>query len=170
MKKRFIYSLLFGLPGLFIAGFISIIIFATFTGILWIFIFGDNSWPPASQVIISVIFVVVFLVLWMSFILLGYGVGRRLEADPAVNRNHVLISAGLTLLFLLFMVLYQWRVGNIGPQSDSARCSDFCTQHGYSGSGMPPQTSGTRICSCYDDSGSEVLTIPLDHLDFMGPE
>ena len=170
MKKRYIYSLLFGIPGLFIAGFISILIFAAFAGVLWIFIFGDNPWPPASQAIISILFVGTFVVLWIGFIILGYIIGKRLEKDPGFHRAHIAISAGLTLLFLLFMVLYQWRVGNIGPQSDSLICSDFCTQHGYSGSGMPPSTSGSRLCSCYDDSGNEALTIPLDHLEFMGPE
>jgi hypothetical protein len=170
MRKRYIYSLLFGIPGLFIAGFIAILVFAAFAGVLWIFIFGDNPWPAASQSIISILFVGTFLVLWAGFILLGYSVGKRLENASGFNRTHIAISAGLTLLFILFMVLYQWRVGNIGPRSDSVMCSDFCTQHGYAGSGMPPATSGSRICSCYDDSGNEVLTIPLDHLDFMGPE
>jgi hypothetical protein len=170
MRKRYIYSLLFGIPGLFIAGFIAILVFAAFAGVLWIFIFGDNPWPAASQSIISILFVGTFLVLWTGFILLGYGVGKRLENVSRFNRTHIAISAGLTLLFILFMVLYQWRVGNIGPRSDSVMCSDFCTQHGYAGSGMPPATSGSRICSCYDDSGNEVLTIPLDHLDFMVPE
>ena len=170
MQKRYIYSLLFGIPGLFIAGFISILIFAAFAGVLWIFMFGDHPWPPASQAIISILFVGTFVMLWIGFVLLGYIAGKRLEKDPGFNRTHIAISAALTLLFILFMVLYQWRVGTIGPRSDSAMCSNFCTQHGYSGSGMPPATSGSRLCSCYDDSGAEALTIPLDHLDFMGPE
>jgi hypothetical protein len=35
---------------------------------------------------------------------------------------------------------------------------------------MPPATSGSRMCSCYDEAGNEVFTIPLDHLDFFQPE
>lgn len=163
MKKRYLYSLLFGIPGLFVAGLISILLFGAFTGILWIYIFGDNPWPASAETILSILFVLVFLVLWAGLILLGYGVGRRLEGDPKVNRRHVLISAGLTMVFLLLMVLYQFGAGNLGPQSDSVVCSDFCTRHGYSGSGMPPENSGQRICSCYDDAGNETLRIPLDH-------
>ena len=170
MKKRYIYTLLFGLPGLFIAGFICILLFAAFAGILWMFIFGDNPWPPASEIVISILFVGTFLVLWIGFILLGYFIGRRLEIESGLNRSHVAMSAGLTLLFILFMLLYQWRVGTIGPSSDSAQCSEFCVQHGYSGSGLSPETSGNGLCSCYDDSGNEVLTIPLDHLDFISPK
>ncbi len=170
MPKRYLYSLLFGLPGLFISGILSILLFGAVAGILWLFIFGDDPWPAAAQTAISALFVLVFLVVWIGFILLGYWFGRRLENDPALNRSHVLLSAGLTLLFVLFILLYQWNVGTIGPNPDSVLCSDFCSQHGYSGSGMPPESSGSRLCTCYDDSGDESLTIPLDHLDFFRDE
>lgn len=170
MKKRYLYLLLFGIPGLFVAGIISIFALGAFTGLLWLFVFGDNPWPVSAETILAVLFVVVFLFLWAGIIFVGYWTGRRLETDLALNRTHVFISAGLTLLFLLFMVLYQWRVGNLGPQSDSALCSEFCIQHGYSGSGMPPETSGDRTCSCYDDSGIEALRIPLDHLEPGAPK
>jgi hypothetical protein len=163
MRKRYQYALLFGIPGLFVAGIISILVFGAFAGVLWMYVYGDNPWPASAETIISTLFVLMFLVLWMGFSLVGYGIGRKLEKDPTLNRNHVLVSTGLTLMFLLLMVLYQWRVGNTGPQSDSVVCSDFCSQHGYSGSGMPA-TSGNRICSCYDDSGNEVMRLPLDHL------
>lgn len=169
MNKRYIYSLLFGIPGLFVAGLVSIFALGAFSGMLWLFVLGDNPWPAATQTILSILFVVIFLILWTGFILAGYWVGRRLEHDPALNRNHILVSAGLTLLFILFMVVYQWRVGNIGSQADSALCSEFCLQHGYSGSEMPPPNSGSRICSCYDDAGNETFRIPLDHLEPGGP-
>jgi hypothetical protein len=164
MKKRYIYTLLFGIPGLFAAGLLAIFTLGAFTGILWLFVLGDNPWPASAGAIVTIRFVVVFLLLWGVIILLGFGTGRRLESDSAVSKNHILISAGLTLVFILFMAFYQWMVGNIGPSADSAVCSEFCVQHGYSGSGMPPEDSGAAICSCYDDSGTEALRIPLDHL------
>ncbi|HSK89084.1 MAG TPA: hypothetical protein VK880_12040 [Anaerolineales bacterium] len=162
MKKRYLYSLLFGIPGLFVAGIISILVFGGLMGILWIFVFGDNPWPASIETIVSIAFVLVALILWTGFLILGYIVGKRLEKDPAMNRAHVLLSGGLTLLFILFIVIQQWSVGNIGPKSDSVLCSDFCTQHGYSGSGMAPETSFHKMCSCFDDSGNEVMTVPLD--------
>ncbi len=164
MKKRYVYILLFGIPGLFVAGIISIFVLAAFTGILWLYVFGDNPWPNSSETVVSVLFVVVFGVLWVGLIALGYLVGKKLETEPLVNRKHILISAGLTLMFILLMVFQQWSVENLGPKSDSVLCSKFCTQHGYSGSGMPPQNSGDRTCSCYDRSGSEALRIPLDYI------
>ena len=170
MKKRYFYALLFGIPGLFVAGITSIVFFGGLVGILWTFVFGDNSWPAAIQIIVSILFLLVSLVLWIGFLIAGYLIGRRLETDPVLNRHHVLISGGLTLLFILLIVLYQWNIGNLGPNSDSMLCNDFCTQHGYPGSGMPPGNSGNRMCSCYDDSGNEVWTIPLDHLDLFRPK
>ena len=162
MKKRYLYSLLFGIPGLFVAGILSILVFGGVMGILWVYVFGDNPWPPFVEMMVSILFVLVALMLWVGFLALGYFVGKRLEKDPALNWIHILISGGLTLLFIVFIVIQQWSVGNLGPKSDSVLCSDFCTQHGYSGSGMQPQTSFHRMCSCFDDSGNEVMTVPLD--------
>ena len=164
MKKRYLYAFLFGIPRLFVAGMISIFLFGAFAGILWLFVFGDNPWPEYIEPLTSIAFVLTVLVLWMAFIVLGLIVGKRLERDPLVNRSHVLLSAGLTVMFLLLILFQQWSVGNLGPGSDSLLCSDFCVQHGFSESGMESGTSDDRICSCYDDSGNEALRIPLDHL------
>ncbi len=165
MKKRYLYALLFGLPGLFIAGLAGIFGFAALTGILWLFVFGDNPWPAYVEPIMASLFVLTVLVLWMVLIVLGYFVGKRLETDPVLNRIHVLISAGLTVAFILFLVFQQWSVGNLGHKSDTAQCGDFCSLHGYAGSGMPAEITGDRTCSCYDTAGNEVLQIPVDHLD-----
>jgi len=165
MKKRYLYALLFGIPGLFISGIVSVFIFGALLGMLWIFVFGDNPWPVQIETVTSILFVLVFLMAWIGSMALGYKVGMGLEKDPVVNRNHVLASAGLTVLFILIIILQQWSVGNLGPTSDSVICSDFCVQKGYSGSGMPPQDSGDITCSCFDDSGNEVLKIPLDEID-----
>jgi hypothetical protein len=165
MKKRYLYAFLFGIPGLFVAGIVSIFLFGAFAGILWLFVFGDNPWPDYVEPLTSIAFVLTVLVLWMVFIVVGLIVGKGLERDPRVNRNHVLLSAGLTAAFLLLILFQQWSVGNLEPRSDSLLCNDFCVQHGYSGSGMPPETSGDRLCSCYDHSGNEARRIPLDHIE-----
>ena len=164
MQKRYLYIILFGIPGLFVAGTFSILLFGALTGILWLYVFGDNPWPPYAETILSVLFILSVMTIWVLTLALGYLVGKRLESDPVSNRNHAMISAGLTVLFILFMVFYQWGVGNLGPQSDSLQCSEFCVQHGFSGSSLPPGTSETRICSCFDETGNEAFRIPLDHI------
>jgi hypothetical protein len=161
--------MLFGIPGLFVAGIISIFLFGAFAGILWLYVFGDNPWPSYAESLISISFLLTVLFLWIASMVLGFVVGKRLERDPIVNKRHILISAGLTALFLLLILLQQWSVGSLGPKSDSLLCSEFCVQHGYSGSGIPPEISGERTCSCYDQSGQEVLTLPLDHIAPAAP-
>jgi len=165
MKKRYLYSFLFGIPGFFIAGITSLVLLGALLGSLWLFIFGDNPWPPATEKILSVVLVLIFLIVWIGCIAIGYAIGKRLENDATLNRTHVLISATLTGLFILLIVLQQFSVRNIGPKSDSVLCSEYCTQKGYSASGMPPLNSGDRTCSCYDGSGKEALNIPLDRIE-----
>lgn len=165
MKKRFLYAILFGIPGLFMSGLISLFIFGASLGILWLFVFGDDPWPSSTDTVLVFMLVLIFLLSWVGIIFIGYIVGRRLESTPTLNRNHVLFSAGLTVLFILFIIFQQWSAGNLGPKSDSVLCGDYCVQQGYAGSGMPPRDSGDRTCTCYDSSGNEAIRIPLDEID-----
>ena len=164
MKKRYLYSLLFGIPGFFVAGIASLVLFGALMGVLWLFIFGDNPWPDSTGNILPVLLVLTFVIVWIVSIMIGYAVGKRLENDPTLNKIHVLISLALTAAFILFIIVQQWSVGNLGPKSDDAVCSDYCSAQGYSGSGMPPRNSGDRTCSCYDNSGKEVIKIPMEKI------
>jgi hypothetical protein len=170
MKKRYLYVLLFGLPGLFVAGILSILLFGAVAGILWLYVFGDNPWPSYAEAVLSILFALSVMAIWAAIIVLGYVAGKRLESRPGLNRSHILASVGLTLIFLLLILFQQWSLGNLGTQSDTVLCSEFCARHGYAGSGMPPRNSGERICSCYDDSGNEALRIPLDHFAPVAPK
>lgn len=165
MKKRYIYSLLFGIPGCFIAATIAFIFFGITAGAFWIFIFGDNPWPAWTERLLPILFVLTFLFVWMALILMGYFTGKRLEADPILNPSHILISGGLTFMFVIVILLQQFRTGNAGSKSDSALCSDYCSRNGYAASGLPSRDSGDRTCSCYDSSGNAVIKILLDDID-----
>lgn len=164
MKRRYLYSILFGVPGFFISLIVSFVIFGAAAGLLWIFVFGDDPWPTSTEIILPVIFMFVFLIVWAASISVGYAIGKKLENDPAVNKNHIFASIGLTFMFILFIALQQLSVGNFGPKTDDALCSEFCTQQGYSASGMPARDSGERICSCFDDAGNEALKVPLESI------
>ena len=165
MKKRYLYALLFGIPGFFISGVIAILVFGGVIGILWIFVFGDNPWPVSPDGLISIILILTFLTLWIASIVAGYSMGKKLENDPALNWSHVLISAGLTLLLILVIVLQQLSVGNWGAKSESVLCSEFCVQKGYSASGTNLQGSNDSTCTCFDNSGNETLKVRLDSID-----
>lgn len=162
MKKRYIYTMLFGVPGLLISLIISFIIFGMTTGLLWLYFFGDNPWPLTTEKTLPLLFVLIFIPLWVTFITVGYLSGKNLESDPAINRKHVVISFILTLTPLFLIVIHQLRVGNIGPKSASILCSDFCSQNGYSASAMPPKNSGQRLCSCFNESGVETVKVPIN--------
>ena len=164
MKKRYSYALLFGIPGFFVSVIIALIVFGVVMGALWLYFFGDNPWPATTEKILSSFFVITFLIVWIISITVGFVVGKRLEKDPRLDKSHILISSGLTLLFMLLIIIQQLRVGNLGPKSDGIVCSDYCSLNGYSGSSLPPRNSGERSCSCIDNFGNEVLKVPLDSI------
>jgi hypothetical protein len=170
MKKRYLYALLFGIPGFFVSAMLSLLVFGATAGILWIYFFGDSPWPFSIETLLPILFALILLMIWMALTIIGYGIGKRLEKDPALNRNHILASGALTVLFVVLIFLQQWSVGNLGPQSDTVICSEYCSEKGYPGSGMPPRNSGDRTCSCYDTSGDEALKIPLDRIDPRAPK
>ncbi len=165
MKKRYLYALLFGLPGFIISVVISFIIFGFLFGILWLYFIGDNPWPLLIEKIFPILFTLVFLTLWITIIVVGFIIGKRLEKTSVLNKKHILVSIGATITPVLFIILYQLSVGNLGPKSDGELCSDFCSQRGYSGSSMPSENTGERSCSCIDNSGIEIITVPIDDID-----
>lgn len=165
MRRRYIYSILFGVPGFIVALLVSFILSGSAAGILWLYVFGDNPWPAYSQTILIALFALVFLAVWLAFLTAGFIVGKRLEQNPVLNKNHFLTSIGVTVITILFILFQQLSVGNLGPRSDGERCMDFCIQEGYSATSMPPRDSGERTCSCLDESGNEIITVPIDSID-----
>ena len=166
MKRRVVYSMLVGIPGLIVSVLISALVFGMAVGILWLFVFGDNPWPPFVESSLPILFVLVFLVVWLGLVAAGFMIGKRLETAPALNRKHVLLSAAVTILGVLFILFYQLSVGNIGPKSPEASCAEFCSQKGYNASSVSPRISAVRTCGCLDSHGSEVIQVPLESLNF----
>jgi len=164
VKKRYLYSLLFAIPGFFIAAIISIAVFGAVTGFLWIYVYGDMPWPSLIEELLPIISALTFLVLWIISIVIGFATGKKLEKDQVSSTKHILISVALTIVPITIIFLQQLSVGNIGQKSDSIRCSEFCSQNGYSGNGMPPRNSGVRNCFCYDESGNKIMDIPIDNI------
>lgn len=165
MKRRYLYAILSGVPGLFLALIVSFLVSGFALGAFWLFLFGDNPWPAWTGILIPVMFAVVFLITWFAFLALGFAIGKQREGDPALNKKHIWVSIGITTVFILFIVFQQASVGNLGPKPDSAVCSSYCAQKGYAASSMPPRDSGQRNCSCLDQKGREIITIPLEDID-----
>lgn len=165
MRKRYIYSILFGVPGFSISLIISFIIFGMMTGVLWLYFFGDNPWPLNIEIVLFPLFALIFFLLWIAIITVGYIIGKNLERDSSVNKRHIMASFLLTIAPLILIITHQLIIGNIGSQSDSVLCGRFCNQNGYSASGTSPKNSGRENCLCFDEYGNEALKVSLNEID-----
>ena len=164
MKKRYIYSLLFTVPGLIISLLITWAVFAAAYGVLWIYVFGDNTWPAWPGRVMPVLMLVLFSGIWVGATVTGYLVGKKMEALPELNVRHIWISLGATLLPIVIVVLHQLSIGNLGPKSDGQLCSEYCSDLGYAASSMPPRDSGEQTCSCLGRHGEVETTKPIHEL------
>ncbi|MHB8881194.1 MAG: hypothetical protein ACYC69_06745 [Thermodesulfovibrionales bacterium] len=161
MKRRYVYAALFGLPALLASLIISILLFGAAAGILWIFIYGDNPWPASAGSMLTAVFALACITLWAAFMYAAYLAGKKQEGRGTLNMKHMMVSAGITALLILLIILHQWRVGNLGTRSDDVVCSEFCRDRGFAGSGMPPRDAAEPTCSCFDNQGREAVKVPL---------
>jgi hypothetical protein len=155
---------MFGVPGLFAALLGAFAVFGAAAGTLWLFVYGDNPWPPVAGHILIALFAVTAVGSWSWLMRLAYAAGRRAEASESLNRAHVLSAVLATVALPLVAVFHQWRVGNIGPRTDGQACMDFCSTKGFSASAMPPRNTGERACICLDAQGREAAKLPIDEV------
>jgi len=164
MRKRFIYTLLFLVPGLFISLLVTFTVFGATYGALWLFVFGDSTWPAWTRQVIPVLMLMLFFSLWVICMAAGYVVGKKLEAAPGFEVRHVWFSLAATLLPIGIALLHQLSIGNLGPKPDGQRCGEYCNDLGYQASSTPPRQSGERICSCLGQYGEAEITVPISEL------
>jgi hypothetical protein len=165
MKTRHWYLVIFGLPAALAAGVIALALFGAAAGLVWIFVAGDEPWPRHLEVLLVGVFAAAFLVVWGVLLSWAYATGKRRESRVGVDPRHLLVSAGATALLLALVAGQQWGVGNIGPQSDGLRCSEYCRAKGFDSSSMPPRDTRSASCSCLDANGREALTVPMSEVD-----
>ena len=164
MRRRHLYVLMFSVPGLFAAVLGAFAVFGVAAGTLWLFVYGDNPWPPAAGHVLMVLFAVTAVGSWLLLMRLAFAAGRRAEASESLNRAHMLGAVLATVALPLVALFHQWRVGNIGPRTDGEACMDYCSTKGFSASAMPPRNSGERTCICLDPQGREAATLPIDEV------
>ena len=164
MKQRYIYVILFGIPGFLVSLLITIMFFGFLAGFLWLYIFGDETWPAYIENMLPVLFVITFLILWTASITYGYFTGKRLEDSSEVDRKHIITSIVVLILSLSIILLYQARIGNIGSKPVTLLCSEYCLSQGFVMSSMPPRDSGEMTCSCFDEFGQETMNIQVDDI------
>jgi hypothetical protein len=161
IRRRHVYVLLFAVPALLVSFIAAALMLAASAGALWLFVYGDDPWPDRANVLLGSIFVLAAAGLFLALLFAAYLVGRRQERERSLNKSHVALSVGATVVLAVVIILRVTGLNVVGAQSDSVVCADLCREQGFTGSGMPPRNSGDRTCSCYDAQGQEVRRIPL---------
>jgi hypothetical protein len=137
---------------------------AASAGVLWLFVYGDNPWPPVTSTFLGMLFVLGGAGLWLALLSVAYMVGRQQEVRPTINIGHVALSIGATIVLLGMIVVRVAGVNIFRTESDSLVCADFCRAAGFAASGTSPRNADDRTCGCYDAQGREVRQVPLSEL------
>lgn len=153
MRRRSLYVLMFAVPAALAAVVAALGVVGALAGVLWIFVLGDNPWPPAAEALLVAAFALTALGCWLMLVRLAYAAGRKAEAGATFNRRHAVSAAAATAILVAVIVAHQWSVGNIGTPSDGVRCMELCRAEGFDASAMPPRDSGRRTCQCLDATG-----------------
>ena len=85
MKKRYVYLLLFLVPGLFTSLLITLTLFGAVYGTFWLFVYGDSAWPDWTEQVMPILMLVIFSGIWIGTIVTGYCVGKKLETSPGFD-------------------------------------------------------------------------------------
>jgi hypothetical protein len=163
LKRRHVYVLLFAAPALLVSILAAALMLAVSAGALWLFLLGDNPWPPAASTLLGAVFFVVGAGMWLALLWTAWAVGRQQEDRPALNAAHVMLAIGVTVVLaaLIGGRLTGLSLNPFGARSDSVTCADLCRAKGFVGSSTPPRSSGDRTCRCYDAAGREAESIDL---------
>ena len=160
-SRRRLYVLLFAVPALLVSVIAAALMVAGAAGVLWLFVFGDNPWPPVADAVLGAVIFLGGGGVWVALLYAAYALGKQQEARPTLNTRHVAFAIGATILLAAVIGARMMQLDVGRTRSDDLVCADLCRADGFAGSGMPPQDSGDRTCSCYDGQGGEARRIPL---------
>ena len=151
------HMLLFLVPGIFASFLIALFITGIIAGVFWLFIFGDNTWPDWTDVVIPLCFGLVFLLTLFAFAFSGYRTGAK---NSHISRKHILLSIGVSLALIAIIVLNYFKGEMLLKMTNPlvSECTDLCREHGFNGSSTSPKNSGIQECSCFDDTINEWIT------------
>ena len=158
MRKRYIYLLLFAIPGFFISLIIGALATGMVFGFFWFFVFGDGVWRIPIDKIILIAFPLTFLAAWIGIIVVGFHVGKKNEQSQTLNKKHIFISLGLSIIFVLIII---FRLGVFGQKTGNEICQSFCAQKEYTSSSLDKQTT----CVCFDWLGKEAIRVPFSEIN-----
>lgn len=85
MKRRYLYMPLFGVPILLAATIVTAVVVGAAAGALWLFVAGDDPWPPFADTSLTALIVLVFAASSLALAYRAYVVGKRREGEAAVE-------------------------------------------------------------------------------------
>lgn len=130
--------------------------------VLWLFIFGDDTWPAHTELLPIALFLGTFGAAAYGFLNMAYEEGKKQEGQPSLPRRHLAYALGLTFLLIALPAVYEWRVGNFFANPGPAEvCAGFCRDKGFAASGAPPADTGAGVCTCYDGQGRAALSASM---------
>jgi hypothetical protein len=163
MKARYSYPLLFLLPSAMVAFLTAFVVVGVGAGALWVFVYGDNTWPKSADAALMSVAVFAAAATLSLLLFASYSYGRSREPTGGLARRHVVWALVISILLPAVVFLRQWQIGNpgtIGPKADTLVCANFCTTNKFNAS-RPPQ-DGT--CRCYGKNGQESLNISMNRV------
>lgn len=83
-------------------------------GILWVFVYGDNTWPAAANHALMAFTSLIFFTTLAGILLASYSFGKRREASGGLSRWHIALAIGISILLPSVVLVHQWQVGNFG--------------------------------------------------------
>ena len=114
MKTRYSYPLLFLLPSAMVAFLVAFFVGVAGAGVLWIFVYGDNSWPESSGTALMGLAVIAAAATLAFLLFSGYSYGKSREPSGGMVGRHVAWGVGISILLPALVLLHQWQVGNLG--------------------------------------------------------
>ena len=153
MQQRYLYAIIFGVPGALISIITAVVAGGVVGGFFWIFVFGDDPWPPWTEWAIILVTATVLITTLYLIVKKGFSIGKKRELENIpVNKMHVFVAVILSTLIIVFIILHQR--GWVLERPDYMVCQTLCIQNGYDGSGtsLTPIDTGDRICSCFNET------------------
>ncbi|MFH1649894.1 MAG: hypothetical protein ABIA93_05070 [Candidatus Woesearchaeota archaeon] len=167
MKTRYKYVLFAIVPAILLATIITFSAFGFLAGLLWIFLFGDQTWPKYAEIILIILTFGLFTLITLSALLFSYKYGKKREMSDtqshAKSKRDLTVLIIITVVTLIIILGQQLSVGNIGTKTEGEICSDYCSQLNYRASGSDPKFEENRSCYCIED-GQRVADISIEDL------
>ena len=105
LKIRHLYLIVSLLWALILGPTAGLIVFGTSAGIVWLYVFGDNPWPTATDWILPFLGIAGAVMTAIAVIWIGYQRGKQREASPRANPKSEWRRAMMLLIAPVFLML-----------------------------------------------------------------